>query len=1018
MEEDPTTINMDTVNTIYEDRSHVLWIGTTFGLSKFNRDNQSFIRYSHDANNPQGISSNYVSAIYQDTSGELWFGTDGGGLNKYVPGNNDSSPPAFIHYRQQDGLPSDTISNILEDGRGNLWLSTNRGLSCFSPKTGEFKNYDVSDGLQGNEFKAGAAWKTALGEMFFGGNHGISIFLPEQLKDNTYVPPVMITDFRIFNESIPVGKWKDRESILQESISETREITLSYTHTIFSFQFAALNFIAPEKNEYAYMMEGLENKWEYVGSQRIATYTTLPPGDYIFRIKASNNDGVWNEEGVSLKITIIPPFWKTWWFYLIDIFLIAFSGFVIYRLRVRRLRQREEELENLVNKRTRQLKQANKELETLSIAASKTDNAVMIMNADGDIEWVNEGFKRIYGMTLERFLAVRGKNILETSLNPNIKEIVDTCKKEKKSMLYETYKEGESGDKLWFQSTLTPIYDKEGNLSNLVTIVSDITRIKKSEKAAESANRAKSEFLARMSHEIRTPMNAIIGFTDLLLDTDMNGEQLDFTHTIRQSGEALVSLLNDILDFSKIEAGELIFDPDDFEPEAAIFNVIELIYSRIGDKPIEVFFRIGDNVPVYVKSDERRFRQVLLNLLSNAVKFTEAGEIEISLDVEEEEKNRLKLHLMVWDSGIGIPEDRLEHIFEVFQQADGSITRKYGGTGLGLAICKQIAKIMDGDVWAENQADKGSIFHFTAWVEKSKKKLEKKIFREYLEGKKVLVIDDNSNTLTVLANMLESQAMRVVTMDKPGEAIAMIKESFKTCDPFNMVAIDIQMPEISGFDLAKQIRNLESPLSKLPLLAISSFATNSSNEYKKAGFDGFLPKPVNKKRMLQTTERLLGKKESDKKKKWKQDLMVNGYSTSDKIKHSIHILLAEDNPINQKLIRFMLTGEGYQLTMVENGQEAVDAYTSKPDTFDLIFMDIQMPGMDGKEATRLIRKKGFHTIPIIALTAESMKGDREKCLEAGMNDYIAKPIQREVVFRMVEKWCTREVVKDSVTNDE
>jgi PAS domain S-box-containing protein len=1008
IEEDPATISVDTLNTIYEDSSHVLWVGTTFGLSRFNRETQTFIRYMHDPDNPRSISNNYVSAIYQDTSGVLWFGTDGGGLNKFVPANKEISPPEFIHYRQQHGLPNDTISNILEDDRGNLWLSTNKGLSCFSPKTGEFKNYDVSDGLQGNEFTAGAVWKTAMGDFFLGGKKGISIFRPERLKDNTFVPPVIITGLRIFNEPITVGKWRGKETILQESISETREITLSYTHTIFSFQFTALNFIAPEKNEYAYKMEGLKDKWNYVGNKRFATYTTLPPGDYTFRVKASNNDGVWNEEGVALKIKIIPPFWKTWWFYLSCILVFIFSGFFIFRFRVNRLRQRKKELEQLVNRRTGQLKQANKELETLSIAASKTDNAVMIMDADGDIEWVNEGFTRMYGMTLEKFLSLRGKNILQASLHPNIKEIIGTCIKEKKSLLYETHSEEEFGDILWFQSTLTPIYDKQGDLTKLVIIDADITRIKKSEEAAEFANRAKSEFLARMSHEIRTPMNAIIGFTDLLLDADLNGEQLDFTRTIHQSGEALISLLNDILDFSKIEAGELIFEPDDFDPEETVFNVLELIYSRIGGKPIEVFCRIGDHVPVYVKSDEGRFRQVLLNLMSNAVKFTEAGEIEISLDVEEKEKNRLKLHLTVRDSGIGIPEDKLESIFDVFQQADGSITKRYGGTGLGLAICKQIAIIMGGDVWAESRAGKGSIFHFTAWVDKSDKKPGKKISGECLEGKKVLVIDDNPNNLTILAHVLEFQAMRVVTMENPGQAIATIKESFEKGDPFDIAAIDIQMPEISGYGLAKQIRNLDSPLSTLPLLAISSYSANHSNEYTQAGFDGYLLKPVNRKKMLQMMERLLGKKEPGKKKKQDRDPRVTLTTTRDKIKQSIHILLAEDNLINQKLIRFMLTEEVYGLTVVENGREAVDAYTSKPDNFDLIFMDIQMPVMDGKEATRLIRKKGFHRIPIIALTAESMKGDRESCLEAGMNDYIAKPIRREVVFRMVEKWCTRE----------
>jgi PAS domain S-box-containing protein len=697
--------------------------------------------------------------------------------------------------------------------------------------------------------------------------------------------------------------------------------------------------------------------------------------------------------------------------------LIVLSAIGIYRLRVNQLRKKEKELEHLVDERTSQLKKAyhkvedynkqlgavNKELAKLSIVASEIDNSVLIMDAEGNVEWVNEGFTRMYEDTLEQLITEQGKNIVDCSSNPNIKDIINKCINEKTTITYESLNETRSGVKLWAQTTLTPILDLNGDIEKIIAIDSDITRIKEAKVAAERANQSKSEFLARMSHEIRTPMNGIIGFSDMLLDTALSEEQVDYARTISRSGEALITILNDILDFSKIEAGELTFDAIDFDPEVTAFDVCELIIPRVGDRPVEVLCRIGDNVPAYVNSDAGRYRQVLINLMGNAVKFTEKGEIELSLAVEEEEQERCKLHAKVRDTGIGIPKDQIENIFNVFQQADGSITRKYGGTGLGLAICRQIAKLMKGEVWVESKEGKGSVFHFTAWVGKSNKSPEKSITWEYLTGKHALIVDDNQINLEILTHVLELSNMRVVQLNSAHKVLPAVRERFSRGDPFDICIIDIQLPGLSGYDVARQVRRLDAPMSNLPLLAFSSSTLTRSSKYKESGFDGFLPKPIRRKKLLKMLERLLGKKE-ERKDNVKPE-MATQHSIVEEVKHSIRILLAEDNPINQKLAGSMLTKAGYGVTIVENGKKAVETYTAKPDEFDLIFMDIQMPEIDGREATRQIRHKGLKDIPIIAMTAESMKGDREKSLDAGMNDYISKPIKREVVFGMVKKWC-------------
>ena len=523
---------------------------------------------------------------------------------------------------------------------------------------------------------------------------------------------------------------------------------------------------------------------------------------------------------------------------------------------------------------------------------------------------------------------------------------------------------------------------------------------------AKLANTAKSAFLARMSHEIRTPMNAVIGFTDMLLETHLEADQSDYAKTIKSSGEALLELINDILDFSKIEAGQMSFESVEFNPEAIAYEVCDLIRPKLKDKPVEVICRIGDDVPECLKGDPGRFRQVLVNLMGNAAKFTESGEIELSLSVEVELDLRVKLCASIRDTGIGMAPENVGTIFEAFQQADGSSIRKYEGTGLGLTICKQLSHVMGGDVTVQSTLGMGSIFNFTAWFDRSgAAKKRDDVGVPTLSDMKILIADDNANNREVLKHILKQAGVRVTAVSEASAVLPALSSAFASQAPFDLAIIDICMPHMTGYEVARQIRAEKSRVAEIALLAYSSSVEHGSAKSIDAGFNGFLVKPASRQKLLELVGKLIGANSTGHANKL-------GASSSEDVSrepqadvnNGMRILLAEDNPANLKLTTLVLTKAGFQVDVARNGHEAVAKYTNSPGVYDLILMDVQMPEMDGLRATKAIRDKGFDSIPIIAMTANAMKGDREDCLEAGMNDYIPKPIRRETVLEVINRW--------------
>jgi PAS domain S-box-containing protein len=671
--------------------------------------------------------------------------------------------------------------------------------------------------------------------------------------------------------------------------------------------------------------------------------------------------------------------------------------------------------------------------ENYKYVLENSGDAILIADFTGHVVTVNTAMEHLLGFTAEEML---GRHLIEmgpfdgvfestTGETVEIGEDYQNSQVERANELfqkgrvsnYDFYLFKKDSKVVPVEATIAILKDKHGERRGSICNFRDITQRKIADRAlqkameetrmlaeeAELANIAKSEFLANMSHEIRTPMNGVIGFADMLMDTKLSTEQSDFVETIKRSGETLLALINDILDFSKIESGVLEFESIEFDPEILCYDVCELLRPRVLGKPIEVLLRVGDHVPFKLIGDPYRFKQVLTNLMSNAAKFTEQGEIELALDVDTETGSEVKLHAMVRDTGIGIPPDKLKIIFEPFLQADGSTTRRYGGTGLGLSICRRIARLFDGDAWAESTPGSGSIFHCTAVMKKAASINAPRLCYESLENQKALVVDDNFNNIEILQHMLEHAGMRVVTASTAEEAFAAVSRSEATGDLFALGILDIQMPRISGYEIAQRIQ--EMPGGGFPLIASSSLSVRSVRKCQSVGFSGYMPKPVHRQKLLKMVELLLSKtKTGNGDEPGAQPKIMTQYSVREDVKHAVSILLAEDNIVNQKLATTLLTKAGYHVTVANNGREAVALCIAQAAAFDLIFMDVQMPELSGLDATREIRRLGFDKIPIVAMTAHAMKGDSQKCLDAGMDDYMAKPIKREVVFAMVNKW--------------